>query len=660
MTPGNDAGAAARSGARKRGVSEIAGVGAFVKINWLGDAAVRFEWPASDEGGEGHRAASIAVRAERVRGMHLAGVRECVPAYRSLTVQLDFRALLEPRRVSDGATIGEALQSWMERIRRALEDADAAETSDFGGSAPVEERVAADSEDGEAARVIRLPVIYGGEDGPDLAACAERCGMSPEAFVRAHASARHEVAMIGFTPGFPYMTGLPEALAQPRRASPRLQVPPGAVGVAGVQTGIYPVRSPGGWQWIGRTPVPLFRPESAEPFLLKPGDRVAFVPVPAGADSALGAIVTEASPEDRVRGRATARMSVAEREEGGSDALEVRKPGMLTTVQDGGRHGWQSFGVSAGGAMDKESLRIANLLVGNPAEAAALEMTAIGAEFRVMRDLLAAACGADLDARVDGEPMPLHRSVWLREGAVLTFGRAKRGCRAYLAVAGGVATPKLLGSRSADLRFGVQSLGGRALAAGDRIPVGEPAPLGQRIAASLHAEADRFGRAWASARWAAATAAWPTASSRHPVEIRLLPGAQWEEFPAQARRRLLRERYQVTADSDRMGLRLSGMPLTRDGNRELASHGVVPGTVQVPASGLPIILAAGCQPTGGYPVIAHVIGADLPLLAQCMPGTELAFRLAEREEAWQARVRADRHYRLLRAGIQLAARGLPS
>jgi len=656
-----------------------------VKISWLGDAALRFEWPASGEDGASRGAALIAARAERVRTLRLAFVRECVPALRSVTVHLDLGVFLESVGVegaafyegislwSDGKAFGEANFLWMERILQEFIGDEAEERSAVGDFGSDEERLADD--EGEAdAGVIRLPVIYGGEAGPDLAACAQRCGMSPEAFIRAHASAQYEVAMIGFTPGFPYMTGLPEALAQPRHASPRLQVPPGAVGVAGAQTGIYPVRSPGGWQWIGRTPVPLFRPEADEPFLLKPGDRVAFVPTSAGANSIVRERTT-ASLEDRDRApvRVSAanraggdsgvlevfkhKVSAAEHEDNGSNALEVRKPGMLTTVQDRGRCGWQSYGVSVGGAMDAESLRTANLLVGNPADAAGLEMTAIGAEFRIVRDILAAACGADLDARVDGEAMPLHRPVWLRAGTVLSFGKAKRGCRAYLVVMGGVTTPKLLGSRSADLRFGVQGPTGRALAAGDRVPVGTPTALGQRIAASLQAEADRSDRAWASARWAAETASWPLGSSRQAVEIRLLPGAQWEEFSPEARRHLLRDRYQITTDSDRMGLRLSGPLLTRNGDRELASHGVAPGTIQVPAGGKPIILAAGCQPTGGYPVIAHVVGADLPLLAQCLPGAELTFRLVGREEAWQAWMNAERQYRLLHAGVQLAARG---
>src|SRR5690606_33717464 len=130
--------------------------------------------------------------------------------------------------------------------------------------------------------------------------------------------------------------------------------------------------------------------------------------------------------------------------------------------------------------------------------------------------------------------------------------------------------------------------------------------LGQRIAADLCWEARRCGRSWAAAQWAAETAAWPAASPSPPVEIRILPGAQWEAFTEESRKNLLRKPYRVTADSDRMGLRLSGPALTRSEDGELASHGVVPGTIQVPAGGLPIALAAGCQPTGGYPVIAHV------------------------------------------------------
>ncbi|MBW5446977.1 5-oxoprolinase subunit PxpB [Cohnella sp. CFH 77786] len=591
----------------------------------LGDAALLFAWA----GNHRIRPADLASWAEEAREREWTGVRDWVPAYRTLAVHLDLPALAVAARKA-GYSLPEQIERLAERLYRAL--------SEVGGGAPR-----------EPARVVRLPVIYGGADGPDLAACAARSGMTAERFVEAHASAPYEVAMIGFAPGFPYLSGLPESLAQPRKESPRLKVPAGSVGIAGGQTGVYPVESPGGWQLIGRTPVRLFRPEAARPFLLAPGDRVVFVPTEAseGLDEECGgmdggaAIGSGAGAPGGTNGFDEAEV-----------VFEVMKPGLLTTVQDLGRTGWLAYGVSVGGAMDSVSMRTANLLVGNPEDAAVLEMTLLGASFRMKRDVLIAACGAHMEARIDGDPLPMDRPVWLRAGAELVFGRAARGCRVCLAVAGGFAVPPVLGSRSTDARAGLGGIGGRALAAGDVVPRGTLSPTGERLAAALRTAADREGRTWASVRWCAGLKAVRPPAAGGRIAIRVLPGAEWDDFGEEGRRRLLESGFRVEASSDRMGLRLSGQPIVRERSEELSSRGVAPGTVQVPPGGQPIILAAGCQPTGGYPVIAHVIGADLPLLAQCRPGDEVAFRLADLEEAWSAWETVERKLRLLKAGVR--------
>ncbi|TJY40997.1 5-oxoprolinase subunit PxpB [Cohnella pontilimi] len=576
----------------------------------LGDSALLLAWPETGE--TGHR--EIAAMAAHIHGLSLPWVKELVPAFRTLAIHLDTRKV---KQEGGSGGMAEGFRLVEARLRQEIENA--------GDHAKV-----------RVPRHIRLPVVFGGEEGPDLAACAQRGGVSPDEFVRAYCSSKYDVAMIGFAPGFPYLAGLPERLVQPRHPAPRLKVPAGSVGIAGNQTGVYSVESPGGWQLIGRTFTPLFRPEREEPFLLAPGDRVSFFPADGERESV---------SQDALGG-----IEYADAEK--SVCLELLKSGLLTTLQDLGRPGWRMYGVSAGGAMDRISVRTANWLVGNDERAAVLEMTMIGAVMKVRRDTLAAICGADLEAHVDGEPVPMDRPVWLRAGSTISFGRSHRGCRCYLAVSGGFEAPVVLGSRSTDARAGIGGLNGRALAAGDRLAAGSPSADAARLAHALEHAARVQSQSWASVSWSAETFA--TASDFGEVTLRIIPGAEWEEFDPETRDELLAQTYRVDASSDRMGLRLSGPALVRVRDGELSSHGVVPGTVQVPPNGQPIVLAAGCQPTGGYPKIAHIIGADLPLLAQCRPGDDLRFRLVDLQEAWRIKDRLARHFSVLQAGIALA------
>lgn len=587
-----------------------------IKVSPLGEGALLFAWP--EAGNTEH--AEIAAVAAHIRRLALPWIKELVPAYRTLAVHIDWHKFTETG----------SLDGLSERSRLAesllLAEVDRAQADDLQ----------------EPARQVRLPAKFGGKEGPDLAECAERSGLSEEAFVERYCSMVYEVAMIGFAPGFPYLSGLPELLAQPRRSSPRLQVPAGSVGIAGGQTGVYSVQSPGGWQLIGRTFVPVFRPAAEEPFLLGPGDRVSFVPVDCASECE-----QEELRHDRLSGFEKVGHSGTT-----ESVLVVEKRGLLTTIQDGGRPGWQAYGVSVGGAMDPISMRTANSLVGNSEDAAVLEMTMIGAGFRVERDTLAAICGADMEARVDGSLLPMDRPVWLRAGTALTFGRARRGCRTYLAVAGGFETPVVLGSRSTDARAGIGGIEGRALAAGDRLYAGDRSTEAERWAQVLHRRAEKDGIPWASVSWSSES--FVTAAGLGIMTLRVIAGSEWQEFSMEAHRTMLGEIYRVEASSDRMGLRLTGPALQRDRGTELSSHGVVPGTVQVPPNGQPIVLAAGCQPTGGYPKIAHIIRADLPLLAQCRPGDELRFRLVDLSQAWEIREQLERDFAVLQAGIRLA------
>ncbi len=198
--------------------------------------------------------------------------------------------------------------------------------------------------------LMEIPVVYGGDSGPDLLAVAAAAGLTPTAAAELHAGAAYFVRAIGFAPGFPYLGGLPPALARPRRATPRVRVPAGSVGIGGEQTGIYPQASPGGWNLIGRSPARLFDPRLTPPARLEVGDEVRFVPVTEGDFAPLSE--TPAPPD--------------------GPGVIVQRPGALTTVQDLGRPGWRASGVSPAGAADPFSLRIANLLVGNVEGEAAL------------------------------------------------------------------------------------------------------------------------------------------------------------------------------------------------------------------------------------------------------------------------------------------------
>lgn len=585
----------------------------------MGDSALTIGWP--DEGSL--RPCDIAQAAARIREAAIPGVAETVPAYRTLTVILD-RGSLGGQGETDGWS--SSLAELADRLLLAVRSGE-----DAAADRPV--------------RVVKLNAAFGGEAGPDLADCAARSGMGAEEFVNAYASNEYVVQMIGFAPGFPYLSGLPEKLAQPRRDSPRRQVPAGSIGIAGAQTGVYPMASPGGWQLIGRIGEPLFRPEAEEPFLLAPGDRVVFVP---GAFDGGGK--GRAAVDADAKGSASPKTAGT----GGTNPiLTVVKPGLFTTVQDAGRPGWRAYGVSAGGAMDAVSMRTANALVGNEEDAAVLEMTLSGGEFRVEKDLLAAICGAEPDARADGEPVPANRPVWLRAGTMLSFGSFRGGCRAYLAVAGGFDVPAALGSRSTDTRAGIGGVEGRALVAGDRLCSGGTSPVSDGIAARLKQGAANGRKACASVPWRAEGVRIAAADC---AVLRVLPGEEWQDFTEESRSRLFEQRFRVETASDRMGVRLAGEPLRRIESAELLSHGVVPGTVQVPSGGQPIVLAAGCQPTGGYPKIAQVIEADWPVLAQCAPGREVRFALVDADQAWEAWRQTERRLRLLKAGVRLRFR----
>ncbi len=527
----------------------------------LGDGGVVAEYG----GDEISEAVSAAVRAlwHALESRRPAGIVEAVPTYRSLLVVYD------PAR----ATAAE--------VRAAVAAASAQ----------------ADPAHLPPGRLIEIPVAYGGPHGPDLAAVAAEIGRPEEEVVALHSGQEYHVYMLGFTPGFPYMGTLPPALEVPRLASPRTRVPARTVAMAGQQTGVYPVDSPGGWRLLGRTPLRIYDPARATPFLLDAGDRARFVPISA-------AEYERAAP---VEGPAAAPPPAARPD------LVVEDAGLFTTVQDLGRPGYRRFGLPQGGAMDPLSLRIANILLGNAPGAAALEVTASGPRLVAARRTVIALAGGDHAPTVNGRPVPIWSAFELRDGDVLAFGAPRAGQWTYLALPGGVDVPEVMGSRATYVRGGLGGYGGRRLKPGDRISAARRAPTARlTLPASLRPPVGGEGT------------------------LRIVLGPQDGYFTEEAVAALRTEGYRISMEIDRVGYRLDGPRLAHREQVELLSDGLLPGAIQVPAGGQPIVIMPDGPTAGGYPKIGAVVRPDLRRLAQARWGDAVRFRPVDWDRAHRA------------------------
>lgn len=506
------------------------------------------------------RMAAVCGLAEAIRSAAFAGVTDVVPSPGRVTVVYD------PLVIAGHATL------------RAELAALATTAAPATAVAP--------------ARRHEIPVCYGGDLGPDLDDVCRFHMLDRHRFVALHTGADYLVESIGFLPGFGYLTGLPPALATPRRATPRRLVPAGSVGIGGDQTAAYPCESPGGWNLVGATTAPLFDPTRPQPALLAVGDAVRFVAI------------------DRLDLRHRHPADVAAPAAVRDAAVTVLAAGLFTTIQDLGRPGHRAAGVPLSGAVEPAALRAANRLVGNAADAAALEVTLLGPTLRFERDAVIALAGATFPGMPAGVAQPVSA------GATLTLGHATSGCRGYLAIAGGIDVPVVLGSRSTLVAARLGGLRGLPLAAGDRLPVGTATG---RPAAG--APPPRAGRA---------------ATDR--VMLRMIPGEQFDRCGTA----IWAATHTASSRSDRMGVRLEGDGLGGgEGAGASRPVAVIPGTVQLPPDGRPIVLLADAQTTGGYPVLGTVIAADLPLVAQLRPGDAVGWRPATLAEAHDALRAAD-------------------
>lgn len=535
----------------------------------------------------------------------VAGVTELVPAARTLLVHFD-------RGATDAPTLAARLQARATQARQHAADP-------------------------TPARTVEIPVHYRGEDLPEL---AEHLGISVQELIARHSGAPWQAAFAGFAPGFVYLAGGHVSFTQiPRRPTPRTRVPAGSVAVAGDFSAVYPAASPGGWQLLGVTPVAMWDLARAEPACVQPGFRVQFVDADAPrARISLPAMAASPSPQPSPQRGEGARSAVA----GAGDllplgeglpvsaekfesnwpqtlankaltAITIEIPGLQTLVQDMGRHGLAGLGVSSSGALDQAAMRQANRLVGNPAHTPVLENLLGGLLLRCHGRATLAVAGAPVPLTLqasDGRSWPVasHAGVALDEGDRLVLGQPTAGVRCYLAVRGGWAVAPVLGSCSADT---LAHLGPPALQAGDRLAVGGAvAPELLQAVGSPEAPAQNL----------------PCAGDEVLLDVLLGPRTDW--FTPEAIALLQGQRWRVTPQSNRVGMRLAGaVPLARSRHDELPSEGTVAGALQVPASGQPVLFLADHPLTGGYPVLAVLASHHLNLAAQIPVGCSVRFRV---------------------------------
>ncbi|WP_079527557.1 5-oxoprolinase subunit C family protein [Halobacillus hunanensis] len=332
--------------------------------------------------------------------------------------------------------------------------------------------------------------------------------------------------------------------------------------------------------------------------------------------------------------------------------LKIIKEGMLTSVQDLGRTGYQKYGVIVSGSMDSYAHRIANLLVGNEENAAALEATLLGPEIEFKQDSMIAICGGDLSPTINGQKVNTWRSIFVKEGSVLKFGKSRTGCRAYIAVTGGLDIQEVMDSQSTYLRAKLGGYQGRALKSGDQLPMVHPNDMQRKLMDSIR---QRMGSNYVyETDWMPAADMIPEYSSQ-PV-IQMLRGPQYALFNEQSQRIIYEEPYSVSSQSDRMGYRLEGSPLSLTESKELISEAVAFGSIQVPSDGNPIILMADRQTTGGYPKIGQIASVDLPLVSQLKPGDQISFREVTLEEAQRALIDQEKSIQILKRSITLKSK----
>ncbi len=293
--------------------------------------------------------------------------------------------------------------------------------------------------------------------------------------------------------------------------------------------------------------------------------------------------------------------------------IKIIKPGLLTTVQDLGRSGYQQYGVTVSGVMDNVSARLANILVGNDEGEGLLEVTMLGPEIELLEDMVVAITGGDLLPMLNGNAVAMGRSFLAKSGDKLAFRGVKNGCRSYVAFSGGIQVPILMGSKATFTRGSIGGHEGRALKTGDILTIGNPGkPLNLLTGKELRESWYEYNQT---------------------IELKVVLGPQADAFTEAGVKTFFSNAYAVTNECDRMGYRLEGEKIEHKKGGDIISDGIAMGAIQIPSHGQPIIMMADRQTTGGYTKIGNVVTVDLPKVAQAKPGDKIVFKEVALEEA---------------------------
>lgn len=456
-----------------------------------------------------------------------------------------------------------------------------------------------------------VKICYDLEVALDLKDCAQRTHLSIDNFIQRHQAATYTVDILGFMPGFAYLSGLDPQLSLPRRPTPRPAVPAGSVAIAENQTAIYPRDTPGGWNIIGKSPIRLFDSNINPPTLFMPGDLVKLEQISLDELHQI--------EQSLIRNRFT---SIPVK----NDAMiEVLQAGALTTIQDAPRIGFSHWAVGPGGAVDQTSLKLANALVGNSLDTAALEITSTGPKLQFTQSTLLAWVGAQCLVNINGISMPSHRPIWVPENSILSIGHIENGFRVTLAIAGGLDISPELGRCGSHLAAG---LGPPLIKRGDLIPI-------KRSELTAHLNHHKKINI---PKWQIKPL---FEMSLEIQEIKALPGRHLSLLSPLEQKQFWETVWTVSKQSNRMGIRLDSDFKPSEVLTGIPSEAIGFGTLQFPPSHQAIILLAEHQTTGGYPRFAEVIESEHMKLAQLQPSKKIKFAPITLEQADELNLQAN-------------------
>lgn len=511
----------------------------------------------------------------------IAGVLEVLPTYCSVSIYFD-EAICQISLLKDLA-------------QKALQKSEEEKT-----------------ESTDSARTITIPVCYEDQEfAPDLEKVALHAKLSKEEVIKLHSSSDYLIYMMGFLPGFPYLGGMNPQLETPRLETPRTKIPAGSVAIGGAQTGLYPVESPGGWNIIGRTPLRLFDVKRKPFFLYEAGDKIRFLPITReefeNFDESLWLAQVAGKSEASIETSDNAADSKEVYECGGG--IKILEPGLLTSIQDSGITGFQKYGIGQSGAMDQTSFALANQICGNEKNAACLETTLAGPSIRFVTACDFAITGAVFEnATLDGMRIEMNKKISAKAGSLLSCGFASKGLRSYIAFSGGLLVPKVFRSSSTNLKSKIGGYMGRKLQADDQLAIG----INKKNPLLVPDNKSTEG----------------FTENKDVLLLDCIKSSQFDFFQEKIVKKFTDSIYTVSAESDRMGIRFTG-PGLECGKTDIISDAIPFGAVQITSAGLPVVMAADRQTTGGYAKIACVTKASMCRLAQALPGTKVRFNFKE-------------------------------